>query len=65
MARGLRQSSLTESMNSATATEMTDSDSRHLRTIAWVRGEWSHHKGKFSREHLLHFAGGAKVKASD
>jgi organic hydroperoxide reductase OsmC/OhrA len=52
-------------MNSVIATEMTDSDSRHLTTIAWARGEWSHHKGKYSCEHLWHFAGGAKLKASD
>jgi len=44
---------------------MIDSDSLHLTTIAWARGEWSHHKGKYSREHLWHFAGGAKLKASD
>jgi hypothetical protein len=43
---------------------MTDSDSQHLTTIAWARGEWSQHKGKYSREHLWHFAGGAKLKAS-
>ena len=64
MARELRQSILTESMNSAIATEMTDSDSRHLTTIAWARGEWSHHKGKYSREHPWHFAGTAKLRAS-
>jgi organic hydroperoxide reductase OsmC/OhrA len=52
-------------MNRATAKRMTDSDSQHLTTIAWARGEWSQHKGKYSREHLWHFAGGAKLKASD
>lgn len=52
-------------MKHAIATTMTEPESQHLTTIAWARGEWSHHKGKYSREHLWHFAGGVKLKASD
>jgi len=37
----------------------------HLATIAWQRGKWSGAKGKYSREHLWHLVGGAKLKGSD
>jgi organic hydroperoxide reductase OsmC/OhrA len=37
----------------------------HLVTIDWDRGKWAQSKGKYSREHLWHLAGGAKLKASD
>jgi organic hydroperoxide reductase OsmC/OhrA len=37
----------------------------HLVTIDWTRGKWAQSKGKYSREHLWHLGGGAKLKASD
>jgi organic hydroperoxide reductase OsmC/OhrA len=37
----------------------------HLATIEWQRGQWAGVKGKYSREHLWHLAGGRKLKASD
>jgi organic hydroperoxide reductase OsmC/OhrA len=37
----------------------------HLATIEWQRGKWTGAKGKYSREHLWHLAGGTKLKASD
>lgn len=37
----------------------------HLATIEWQRGKWAGAKGKYSREHLWHVAGGRKLKASD
>lgn len=37
----------------------------HLATIDWQRGKWAGAKGKYSREHLWHLVGGAKLKASD
>jgi hypothetical protein len=44
---------------------MSDSETVHVTTIEWSRGAWVHAEGKYSREHALHFAGGAKLKASD
>ena len=35
----------------------------HLATIDWQRGKWAGAKGKYSREHLWHLVGGAKLKA--
>jgi organic hydroperoxide reductase OsmC/OhrA len=43
----------------------TATQSEHLASIAWQRGEWVDFPGKYSREHVWHFAGGAKLKASD
>lgn len=40
-------------------------ESVHLVTIDWTRGKWANAKGKYSREHVWHLAGGAKLKASD
>ena len=37
----------------------------HLATIDWQRGKWAGAKRKYSREHLWHLVGGAKLKASD
>ena len=44
---------------------MSDSETVHIATIDWSRGAWVNAKGKYSREHTMHFAGGAKLKASD
>jgi organic hydroperoxide reductase OsmC/OhrA len=44
---------------------MDASESVHVATIDWSRGAWANVKGKYSREHTLHFAGGAKLKASE
>jgi hypothetical protein len=35
----------------------------HLATSDWQRGKWAGTKGKYSREHFRHLAGGAKLKA--
>jgi organic hydroperoxide reductase OsmC/OhrA len=40
-------------------------ESLHLVTIDWTRGKWASSKGKYSREHMWHLAGGARLKASD
>jgi len=40
-------------------------DSVHLASIAWERGKWADFSGKYAPEHLWHFAGGAKLKASE
>jgi hypothetical protein len=40
-------------------------DSAHQATIDWTRGKWPDAKGKYSREHTWHLAGGGKLKASD
>ena len=37
----------------------------HLVTIDWVRGKWSGVPGKYSREHLWHFAGKLNLKVTD
>jgi organic hydroperoxide reductase OsmC/OhrA len=37
----------------------------HLVTVDWQRGKWAQMKGKYSREHVWHLLGGAKLKASD
>jgi organic hydroperoxide reductase OsmC/OhrA len=37
----------------------------HLATIDWQRGKWSAARGKYSREHLWHFAEGLSLKVSD
>ena len=37
----------------------------HLATIDWQHGKWAGAKGKYSRKHLGHLVGGAKLKASD
>ncbi|HWS61107.1 MAG TPA: phage integrase SAM-like domain-containing protein, partial [Steroidobacteraceae bacterium] len=44
---------------------MAEPVSEHQATIDWTRGKWSDAKGKYSREHTWHLAGGGKVKASD
>jgi len=44
---------------------MTDPDALQLATIDWTRGKWSNAKGKYSREHTWHLAGGTTLKASD
>lgn len=42
------------------------SDERiHLVTIDWTRGKWSGVRGKYSREHLWHFAGKLNLKVTD
>ena len=56
---------LTRVTDSATAQVMNDSQTVHIATIDWSRGAWANAKGKYSREHTLHFAGGAKLKASE
>lgn len=40
-------------------------ESIHLVTIDWERGKWSASPGRYSREHLWHFAQGFSVKATD
>jgi organic hydroperoxide reductase OsmC/OhrA len=52
-------------MATAEASGTGESDSVHLVTIDWTRGKWAGAKGKYSREHVWHLAGGAKLKASD
>jgi organic hydroperoxide reductase OsmC/OhrA len=37
----------------------------HLVTIDWKRGTWSGTRGRYSREHLWHFAGRLSLKVSD
>jgi hypothetical protein len=37
----------------------------HLVTIDWSRGKWSGMAGKYSREHLWHFAGKLSLKVTD
>ena len=37
----------------------------HLVTIDWTRGKWSGVPGKYSREHLWHFAGKLNLKVTD
>jgi hypothetical protein len=59
------RATLTRVTNSATAQVMSDSETEHFATIDWSRGAWANAKGKYSREHTLHFAGGAKLKASE
>jgi organic hydroperoxide reductase OsmC/OhrA len=44
---------------------MAHDESIHLASIAWERGKWADFPGKYAREHLWHFAGGAKLKASE
>jgi len=44
---------------------MGDDEPIHLASIDWQRGKWVDFPGKYSREHLWHFAGGAKLKASE
>lgn len=44
---------------------MTNKDSVLLTSIAWERGKWADFPGKYPREHLWHFAGGAKFRASE
>ncbi len=56
---------MTRATNGASAQVMSDSETVHIATIDWSRGAWANAKGKYSREHTLHFAGGAKLKASE
>src|ERR1700759_636823 len=44
---------------------MSEDETIHLASIDWQRGKWADFKGKYSREHTWHFAGGVKIKASD
>jgi organic hydroperoxide reductase OsmC/OhrA len=44
---------------------ISDLKSLHLATIDWKCGKWSGMRGKYSREHLYHFVGGVKLKATD
>lgn len=37
----------------------------HLVTIDWSRGKWSGMAGKYSREHLWHFAGKLSLKVTN
>ena len=39
------------------ATPQTDDGPIHLVTVDWSRGKWSGTAGKYSREHVWHFAG--------
>jgi organic hydroperoxide reductase OsmC/OhrA len=43
----------------------TQPEAEHLASIAWERGKWADFPGKYPRQHLRHFASGAKLKASD
>jgi organic hydroperoxide reductase OsmC/OhrA len=45
--------------------EASESEAVHLVTVDWQRGKWAQAKGKYSREHVWHVLGGAKLKASD
>jgi hypothetical protein len=56
---------LTERRNHAIAMVMIDTDPQYPTTIAWSRGERSHHKGKYSRGRSWHFAGGVKLEATN
>ena len=40
-------------------------DSVHLVTIDWQRGKWANAKGNYSREHVWHLAGGARLKVAN
>ena len=44
---------------------MGASESVYVTTIECSRGAWANAKGNYSREHALHFAGRAKLKASE
>lgn len=46
-------------------TEQSAPEAVHLATIDGQRGKWAGAQGKYSREHLWHLAGGAKLQASD
>lgn len=37
----------------------------HLVTVDWARGKWSGVPGKYSREHVWHFAGRLSLKVTD
>jgi len=37
----------------------------HLVTVDWSRGKWSGTTGKYSREHVWHFAGKLAMKVTD
>jgi organic hydroperoxide reductase OsmC/OhrA len=52
-------------MNAVKAIRMDEPAADHLATIDWQRGAWTDRKGKYSREHIWHLSGGAKLKASD
>ena len=52
-------------MAKAETTGTVGTESVHLVTIDWTRGKWANAKGKYSREHVWHLVGGAKLKASD
>ncbi len=42
-----------------------DDGPMHLVTIDWSRGKWSGAAGKYSREHVWHFAGKLSLKVTD
>lgn len=52
-------------MSRTAASDESAPETVHLATIDWQRGKWAGAKGKYSREHLWHLVGGAKLKASD
>lgn len=52
-------------MSTTAAGDENAPETVHLATIDWQRGKWTGAKGKYSREHLWHLVGGAKLKASD
>ena len=52
-------------MSTTAAGDESAPETVHLATIDWQRGKWTGAKGKYSREHLWHLVGGAKLKASD
>lgn len=52
-------------MSSSKADVAADEGPIHLVTIDWRRGKWSGTAGKYSREHVWHFAGRLSVKVSD
>jgi len=47
------------------ATPQTDDGPIHLVTIDWSRGKWSGTAGKYSREHVWHFAGKLAMRVTD
>jgi organic hydroperoxide reductase OsmC/OhrA len=42
-----------------------DDGPMHLVTVDWSRGKWSGTAGKYSREHVWHFAGKLSLKVTD
>jgi organic hydroperoxide reductase OsmC/OhrA len=52
-------------MSGSKAAAPEDEGPIHLVTVDWRRGKWSGTRGKYSREHVWHFAGRLSVKVSD